>query len=148
MADSVVSYMDCGIAVDDRGLLTFANGFDMARVRRFYTVQNHTSGFVRGWHAHKREEKFIFPVSGSAVVAAVEVDDWENPSPDLVVTKHIVSSITPRILHVPGGFAHGFKTLSPDTSLMFFSTSTLEESADDDYRYEAYYWDAWNIVER
>ena len=44
-----------GLAVDDRGELMFANDFGMESVRRFYTVSNHNSGFVRAWHAHKQE---------------------------------------------------------------------------------------------
>jgi hypothetical protein len=31
---------------------------------------------------------------------------------------------------------------------MFFSTSTLEESAGDDVRFDARYWDVWGVVER
>ena len=45
-------------------------------------------------------------------------------------------------------FANGFKTLTPDAKLMFFSTSTLEESQGDDIRFDAYYWNPWDVVER
>jgi hypothetical protein len=31
---------------------------------------------------------------------------------------------------------------------MFFSTSTLDESKDDDVRYHARLWDVWTIEER
>jgi len=37
-----------GLAVDDRGTLTFANGFSFAGVKRFYFVSNHTRGFHPG----------------------------------------------------------------------------------------------------
>ncbi len=36
-----------GVAVDDRGDVGFVNEFDFAGVKRFYTVANHRSGFVR-----------------------------------------------------------------------------------------------------
>jgi hypothetical protein len=32
--------------------------------------------------------------------------------------------------------------------LIFFSTSTLEESRGDDVRYDARYWDIWQVIER
>jgi len=31
---------------------------------------------------------------------------------------------------------------------MFFSTSSLQESQGDDFRFDARYWDIWNVVER
>ena len=37
-----------GLAIDDRGEVGFINKFDMKDVRRFYTVSNHKTGFVRG----------------------------------------------------------------------------------------------------
>ena len=67
-----------GIAVDDRESLIFVNGFDMESIFRFYTVINHNSGFVRAWHAHKQEAKYIAIVNGSAIIAAVEVDNWDQ----------------------------------------------------------------------
>ena len=39
-------------------------------------------------------------------------------------------------------------SLTTDLKLMFFSTSRLEESQGDDFRYDARYWDIWQVVER
>jgi dTDP-4-dehydrorhamnose 3,5-epimerase len=39
-------------------------------------------------------------------------------------------------------------SLTDDTRLIFFSTSTLEESKGDDVRYDARHWDIWTIEER
>jgi dTDP-4-dehydrorhamnose 3,5-epimerase len=39
-------------------------------------------------------------------------------------------------------------SLTEDAKLIFFSTSTLEESKDDDFRYPARYWDIWTVAER
>ena len=60
-----------GLVVDDRGEVGFANGFHFDGVKRFYTVSNHRAGFVRAWHAHRREAKYITVVQGAAIVAAV-----------------------------------------------------------------------------
>src|SRR6266852_8266197 len=96
------------LAVDDRGELTFVNDFDFAGVKRFYTVRNHRAGFVRAWHAHRHEAKYVTVVSGAALVGAVPIDNWEHPSVDAPVARHVLSAVKPAVLHIPAGFANGF----------------------------------------
>lgn len=139
---------DGGLAVDDRGKTAFVNEFNFEGVKRFYMVSNHKAGFVRAWHAHRREAKYVMAVSGAAIVGAVKIDDWENPSRELPVQRYVVSSKKPQVFYVPPGYANGFMSLTSDLKLMFFSTSTLQESANDDIRYDARYWDIWNVIER
>jgi dTDP-4-dehydrorhamnose 3,5-epimerase len=137
-----------GLAVDDRGELGFVNDFHFEGVKRFYTVSNHRQGFVRAWHGHRREAKYVTAVSGAAVVGAVAIDDWEKPSVSARVHRFILSADKPAVLYIPSGYANGFMSLTPDLKLMFFSTSTLEESSGDDIRFESRHWDIWNVVER
>jgi len=137
-----------GIAVDDRGALSFVNDFDMTPVKRFYQVRNHHSGFIRAWHAHKKEGKFVYVVRGAAIVGAVEIDDWESPSKNAKVHRYILSSEKPSVLWIPPGYANGFKTLTDESEVIFFSTSTLEESKGDDIRYAADYWNPWEVEYR
>ena len=137
-----------GLSVDDRGEVGFVNEFDMKSIRRFYTVCNHKVGLVRAWHAHKKEKKFVTVVNGVAIVAAVCIDNWQNPSKDLHVHRYVLSAKKPTVLFIPKGYANGFMTLTEDTKLIFFSTATLEESEGDDIRYEADYWNPWEIIER
>src|SRR6266852_8707148 len=91
------------LAVDDRGELTFVNDFDFAGVKRFYTVRNHRAGFVRAWHAHRREAKYVTVVSGASVVGAVQIDDWDRPSASQPVSRHVLSAAQPRVLFIPAG---------------------------------------------
>ena len=135
-----VTYFQANVVVDDRGMLQFCNDFDMSAVKRFYVVSNHQSQFVRAWHAHKIERKFAYVVSGSALFCIVQIDDWEKPDPNLEVQRQTLSDAQPGVLEILGGFAHGFKTLVPDTKVIFFSSSTLRESAEDDFRYPYDYW--------
>ena len=137
-----------GVSVDDRGFVAFVNDFDMAPVRRFYSVGNHRAGMVRAWHGHRHERKFMSVLHGSALACCVRIDDWEDPSPDLRVDRFVLSALTPAVLSIPAGFANGFMTLSEDALVTFFSTSTLEESAADDIRFPARLWDPWKIEER
>lgn len=137
-----------GMSVDDRGTVRYVNDFKFSDVKRFYLVSNHRPGFVRAWHAHRNEGKYVLAVGGSAIVGAVQIDDWDHPGKDVEVHRYILSAEKPSILYVPPGYANGFKSLTQDTALMFFSTATMEEAAGDDIRYDACYWNIWNVGER
>lgn len=137
-----------GLAVDDRGQVSFVNDFDFAGVKRFYMVSNHKQGFVRAWHAHKKEAKYVLVVKGAAVVGAVEIDNWDKPNKSAEVQRFVLSEKKPTVLYIPAGYANGFMSLTEDAQIMFFSTSTLDESLGDDFRYEARYWNIWEVEER
>jgi dTDP-4-dehydrorhamnose 3,5-epimerase len=136
------------LAVDDRGQVTFVNDFDFSGVKRFYTLRNHRQGFIRAWHGHRREAKYVTVVAGAAIVGAVQIDDWERPSPDLPVKRFVLAADKPRVLFIPPGYANGFMSLTADAHLVFFSTSSLQDSLGDDVRYDARHWDIWTVDER
>lgn len=130
-----------GLSVDDRGRVSFVNDFDFKDVKRFYLVSNHSKGFVRAWHGHEKEAKYIFVVKGSILVGAVPLGG-ELPE------RYVLSADKPQVLYIPAGYANGFKTLTEGARVMFFSTATLEESKDDDIRFPADEWDIWEITPR
>jgi dTDP-4-dehydrorhamnose 3,5-epimerase-like enzyme len=135
-------------SVDDRGTVSFVNDFSFSGVKRSYIVTNHKSGFVRAWHAHKKEAKYVTVVRGSAIVGAVKIDDWKKPSKNTPVSRYTLSDKKPSVLYIPAGYANGFMSLTRDTIMVFYSTATLEQSRGDDTRFEARYWDIWQIIER
>lgn len=136
-----------GISIDDRGQLSFINQ-ELSNIKRFYIVSNHKSHFIRAWHGHKKEAKYVTVIKGSAMIGAVKIDDWSNPNMFISPNKYILSDNKPQLLYIPVGYANGFMNLTQDTKIMFLSTSTLEESKGDDYRYVYDYWNIWNIEER
>jgi dTDP-4-dehydrorhamnose 3,5-epimerase len=71
------------IAIDDRGELQFVNDFSFENIKRFYIIKNHKQNFIRAWHGHKYESKYCMAVTGTWLVAAVQIDDWVAPSNDL-----------------------------------------------------------------
>jgi dTDP-4-dehydrorhamnose 3,5-epimerase len=148
MANEVPAVIEGGLAVDDRGQVSFVNKFDFAGVKRFYAVSNHKAGFVRAWHAHRKEGKYVYASQGAAIVGAVKIENWDNPPKETQVHRFVLSAKKPAILHIPPGYANGFMSLTADATLMFFSTSTVEQSAQDDIRYDARHWDIWSAVER
>ena len=137
-----------GLVIDDRGSLSFINDFNFRGVKRFYIVTNHRAGFVRAWHAHRLEAKYITVVQGVAMVAAVAINNFKRPAKNTEIHRYVLSVQKPAVLYIPPGYANGFMSLTDDAKLVFFSTSTFEESVKDDVRYDARYWDAWQVIER
>ena len=134
--------------VDDRGSISFVNDFDLAEMRRFYVVANHEAGFIRAWHCHVDESKYVMALSGTAILALVYVEDPENPPIDPEIHRYVLTASDPTVLWVPPGYAHGAKTLSADTQLIFFSDASLAESQKDDFRFDAFQWDPWSVTPR
>ena len=139
-----------GVAVDDRGCLTFANDFNFYGVKRFYQVQNFSTSTIRAFHGHLKEAKYVYVAKGSAIVAAVELDDVKSPSKNKKVNRFILSDKKPQVLFIPPKYANGFRPLEEDTRILFFSTSSLEESKGDDYRFPVDYWgeEVWEVENR
>jgi dTDP-4-dehydrorhamnose 3,5-epimerase len=137
-----------GRATDDRGALGFINNFQLSEFKRFYTVENHENGFVRAWHGHLKEAKAIIVLRGSALVCAVKMTDTTKPSKDEPVKRVVLTSSNTSALFIPAGYANGFKTLTADALVLVFSSTTLDESLNDDYRFAYDYWNPWEIVPR
>lgn len=146
--DEKPKIIEGGISIDDRGQLTYVNDFDFKDIKRFYMVGNHREGFVRAWHAHKKEAKYALVISGAALVGVVAIDNWKKPTKNVEIGRFILSAKSPKLLYIPPGYANGFMSLTSDTQLIFYSTSTLDESANDDFRYNSRYWDIWKVEER
>ena len=115
----MVEVMNGGVAVDDRGQLSFVNDFDFKDVKRFYMVENHEKGFIRAWHGHKKECKYVYVPSGAILIGTVNLETEE-------VERFVLSSSKPQVLYIPPGYANGFMNLQNDTKVIFFSTSTLK----------------------
>lgn len=137
-----------GLAVDDRGSVSFVNEFNFDQVKRFYVIKNHAQGFIRAWHGHKQEAKYFTVTKGSFLVACVGIDDWDTPSKDLKIHRYVLSEHTPSVLYIPAGYANGSMNLSSDAALTVFSTSTVEASLKDDFRYPSRFWNPWEVEER
>jgi len=129
------------MSVDDRGTVTFVNDFDFKNVKRFYMVSNHSKGFVRAWHGHEKEGKYAFVTRGAVKLAVVKMDN------DLGAT-HVLSASKPQVLWIPPGYYNGFKTLTDDAQIIFFSILTMDEAKGDDYRLPANTWDLLEVEER
>lgn len=139
-----ITLIDGGIHKDERGKISFVNSFDFHDVKRFYLIQNSSIDIIRAWQGHKIETKYFYVISGSFLVCGVKIDDWKHPSENLPVEKYILLEDKSQILKIPSGYANGIKALQEESKLLIFSTSSLEESKNDDYRFDKNLWRNWN----
>jgi dTDP-4-dehydrorhamnose 3,5-epimerase-like enzyme len=128
-----------GIAFDDRGSVSFCNDFlfQEAQVKRFYHISNIRKDYIRAWHGHHKEAKYMYSADGTFRVGAVNMETEEQ-------SVFYLDSRKPQLLYIPSGYANGFQNLTENNQLMIFSTSTLEESLGDDTRFDWRKWNIWN----
>src|ERR1019366_5348389 len=88
-----------GLHIDDRGQLSVVH-LPFADIKRCYVVSNHKTRFVRAWHYHKNESKWITVLHGAALVAAVKIKRLDLPPAeraDGVVQKVVLSAADPSV---------------------------------------------------
>ena len=131
-----------GESTDHRGSLEYYNTLNLEVFKRFYIVSNPTKGTVRAWHGHKIEAKLIKVIKGEFVIGAVKINDWDNPSLENKVDKFVLSENT-GVVYVPPGYANGAINLIPNSKAIYFSSLNLEDSSNDDYRFDPKFWNTW-----
>ena len=142
MTEDAPEFIEGKIHLDDRGYVEFFNDLDLSPFVRFYLIQNSSSNFVRAWHGHRYEAKAFICLKGEFKVSAVEVKDFSNPDPSVKPYEFYLGEKKPGVLIVPPGFANGTMNFARDSKLMVFSSSSLQISLSDDYRFD---WNTWNV---
>lgn len=129
---------------DDRGHILFNNNIKLEGVKRFYIVGNHQANFIRAWHGHKYERKYITCISGAAIVCYRSLDPKDE-----IITRTVLSP-NGTVLEIPPGNYNGWMSLTDDTQLLVLSCSTIEESMADDFRKDVDFFntDVWKIIQR
>ena len=122
-----------GIAKDHRGNIKFVNDFDMSLVKRFYIISNADTELVRGWRAHRIEQRWFYVLAGSFAMEFVEIEDWENTPTDSPVQSQVLNASDLSVLHMPTGYALAFKALAPNSQLLVYSDYGIKDAAKDDY---------------
>ncbi len=133
-----------GVFIDSRGQISHVNDLDMSEIERFYMIHHSDISVVRAWHAHQFEKRWFYAVKGSFTIAFVKIDDWENPSLDLVPEIYQLTADDSRILYVPEGYANGIKANEPDAILLVYSNKKLSVALNDSWRYDKNMWMDWN----
>ena len=142
MAD--VKIIDGEIFRDQRGQISSLNAFRFPGVERFYFIHHPDTSVIRGWHGHQHEKKWFYCVKGVFTIGLVEIDDWDNPSPDLKAQKYRLTEHESKIVCVPEGYANCIKASVPGSVLLVFSGKTLPEAYSDSWRYDSKLWITWS----
>lgn len=133
---------------DNRGSVRFSNDLNFKTIKRFYTVHNYTKNFIRAWHGHMNEEKYIGCINGTFQISAVKIDNLKKPSKKNKIYNFVLNKSDSNFVHIPKGYANGSMSLEENSELLIFSTSSISESLKDDLRFDVNYWNPWNIKYR
>ena len=136
-------FFESNSSSDERGTVSFTNDLNLQKAIRTYKVENSQLKTVRAWHGHKVEEKWVNVEQGEFLVCVVKVDDFTSPSKDSEIQTYKMSP-KDGFLYIPPNFANGAMNLTEDNAIRYYSSSTLEESLNDDFRFESNYWDPWS----
>ncbi len=130
---------------DDRGEFTnieFEDAFK-GEFKRCYLIKNNQKNVVRAFHGHKNENKLFYVPKGAFkfIIMHMETMEWKEYS--------LLASV-PKILFVPKGYYNGFVSLTDDNLLLVYSSSTMKESKEDDFRlpYDHLGKEVWQINHR
>ncbi|WP_433833696.1 hypothetical protein [Flavobacterium anhuiense] len=129
-----------GKFLDKRGTISYVNDFSFADIERFYIISNSLENPIRAWQGHKLDAKNFYCLSGSFNIHFIKIDNWENPSKDLIIETVFVSEHESKIVHIPAGYANAIESLEESSKLISFSTLPLANVSNDDVRYPSDYW--------
>ena len=123
---------------DNRGVLTYNNGFDISSIKRMYSIQNSNISFVRAWQGHAIERRWFSVVKGSFEIKLIKIDNWENPKKKIEVYSTILNDKNFDTLCVPKGYVNSIQALEENSKLIVMSDYLLGE-VKDEYRFDSNY---------
>lgn len=141
---SKVTVVEGEIYRDERGQISSLNNFRFEGVNRCYFIHHPDTAVVRGWNGHRFEKKWFYCLKGAFTVALVEVDNWENPSPDLEAEIFELTEQESRIICVPEGYANCIKAREENSVLLVYSGKRLEDATGDNWKYDKNLWVDWS----
>ena len=104
--------------------------------KRTYVCSNFQSGTVRGFHYHDREQKIFICLKGAVKFVLLNgVQDGRNRL-GLTPQTFVLSENSSKALYIPAKYANAWQSLTDDTVLLGISDVTVEESINDDKRFD------------
>lgn len=125
---------------DERGRLSYNNGFDASEVCRIYTIENIDTEFVRGWQGHSVEQRWFSAVMGAFEIKLIKIDNWEEPSKSLESKVFRLDSETLDVLQTPAGFISSIRSLQYGSKLLVMADNPLGKT-NDERRYSSDYFE-------
>ncbi|WP_313213951.1 WxcM-like domain-containing protein [Soonwooa sp.] len=119
---------------DERGIITYNNDFDASQIKRIYTIENHSTDFIRGWQGHKIEQRWFAAMKGRFEISVIVVHNFEKPSKNLEISKYVLEDKELTYLHIPAGCITAIQSLENDSKLLVLADYGLGE-IQDEYRF-------------
>lgn len=119
---------------DERGIITYNNEFDASQIKRIYTIENHSTEFIRGWQGHKIEQRWFAAMRGSFEISVIRVDNFDSPSKNLTIEKFTLNDNELTYLHIPAGCITAIKSLETKSKLLVLADYGVGE-VKDEYRF-------------
>ena len=123
---------------DERGIITYNNDFDATKIKRIYTIENHSTKYIRGWQGHKIEQRWFACMKGSFEISVIVVDDFNQPSKNLTIQKYILTDEVLTYLHISAGCITSIQSIVPQSKLLVLADYALGE-INDEYRFDLNY---------
>ena len=130
---------------DERGIITFSNDFDALSIKRIYTIENNSTDFIRGWQGHKIEQRWFACMQGSFEIAVITIDDFENPSQDLIPEYFTLKTNTLDFLHIKSGCITAIKAKEENSKLLVLADYSMNE-IQDEYRFPLDYFNDFRMI--
>lgn len=123
---------------DARGIITYNNDFDASKIKRIYTIENHSTELIRGWQGHEIEQRWLACMRGSFEISVMKIDDFQQPSKDLTVNKYLLKDKNLTFLHLPSGHITAIQAIEEGSKLLVLADYALGE-IQDEYRFPLEY---------
>src|SRR5690606_27156952 len=122
-----------GVSLDRRGQIRYVNEFDMSIVKRFYLIKNADTELIRGWRAHRIEDRWFYVISGSFEFNIIQIDNWDQPSVGLPIQRYNLSAAELQLIHLPAGYGTAIRAIDENSELLVFANYGLEHASSDNY---------------
>lgn len=116
----------------------YNNDFDASKIKRIYTIENHSSDFIRGWQGHQIEQRWFAALCGSFEIFVISIDNFDKPNPDSLINRFILNSDDLTYLHIPAGCVTAIRSLVENSKLLVLADYCLGE-VNDEYRFSIDY---------
>ena len=119
---------------DERGIIRYNNDFDATQIKRIYTIENNSLDFIRGWQGHKIEQRWFACMQGSFEIAVITINDFENPSKDVIPEYFTLKTNNLDFLHIKAGCITAIKAKEENSKLLVLADYSINE-INDEYRF-------------
>lgn len=123
---------------DERGTITYNNDFDASKIKRIYTIENHSTDFIRGWQGHQIESRWFAVMKGKFRIGMILFDDVNDLSPETGMKWFEIEEGNLDYLYLPPKHLSCIQALEIGSKLLVLSDYGLGE-VQDELRYPLEY---------